>query len=41
MVMIAVREKIVAGTANVGVVALEEGHSGEFSTYICWLNGGF
>ena len=32
---------IVAGAADVGLVALEEWASGAFSAYICWTNGGF
>ena len=26
---------------DVGLVALEERFCGEFSAYICWINGGF
>ena len=39
--MIAVGGRIATGTSDVGVVALKEWSSGDFSAYICWLNGGF
>ena len=39
--MITVWEGIVAGAADVGVVALEDWSCGDFSAYICFLNGFF
>ena len=39
--MIAFGGRIVAGSADIGVVELKEFSSGYFSAYICWLNGGF
>ena len=40
-VTIAAEERIVAGTVDVEVVAIEECTSGYFSAYIWWMNGAF
>ena len=39
--MITIRGRIVAGTADVGVVALKGWASVAFSAYILWINCGF